>query len=194
MLTLWRGTDYKPRIMIKEIKTEKFEGLAVLVPDDYAGSMANMGYLVVMVTNPATLIHEKHFNSPYAIRKQLDRVSKLPDFVSLPAIKLPDGDYKILGKATDMTEEQCAEIVEVKKAGLFIDYMTEKPKYHLRYYDSAKESFASLMQVNECYRKNPFEAVFTNNTVFGNRIAECSKDAYITADRSTGTWLILQKL
>jgi len=180
--------------MIKEIKTEKFEGLAVLMPDRYVSAFANMGYLVVKADNPATDIGEDEMFPPDRLEKALARVSKLPEHITLPAIKLPDGEFKILGKSKGLTEKQCAEIVEIKKAGLFIDYMTEKPKYHLRYCDSAKESFASLMQVNECYGINPFEAVMNSKTVAGNRIADLSKEAYITAESQTGTWIILQKL
>ena len=130
--------------MIKEIKTEKFDGLAVLVPDDYAGSIANMGYLIVMVTNPATLIHEKHFNSPHAIQKQLDRVNKLPPFASLPAIKLPDGEFKILGRADHLTEEQCQTIMPL-------------PAISARYgdpyqYSPARISFTDLLITEyDCY-------------------------------------------
>lgn len=97
--------------MIKEIKTEKFEGLAVLVPDYYVSSFFNMGYLVVKVENEKTFIGEDEMFPPDKLQKALDRVNKLPEHVTIPAIKLPDGDFMVLGKSTELTEEHLALIL-----------------------------------------------------------------------------------
>lgn len=96
--------------MIKEIKTEKFEGLAVLVPGRYVSSYANMGYLVVKVDNPATDIGENEMWPPNKLIKAIDRVYMLSEHITLPAIKLPDGEFKLLGKSNMLSEEKCTEI------------------------------------------------------------------------------------
>ena len=177
--------------MIKEIKTEKFEGLAVLVPDGFKSGVANMGYLTGKMDNPATRIHEKHFNSPYAIQKQLDRVNKLPEYVDAPAIKLPEGDYKIIGKASELTEEQCKSIAR------------QNPLMPVQ---TLKHRFAALMHSMECYPINPLgkkpermvplmgRGSYTENQL--ERIERFNIELKIweEAEKKTGTWLIIQKI
>jgi hypothetical protein len=178
--------------MIKEIKTEKFEGLAVLVPDGFKGGVANMGYLTGKMDNPANRIHEKHFNSPYAIQKQLDRVNKLPEYVDAPAIKLPEGDYKIIGKAIELTEEQC-ETIAVKNPLI---------AYEMNF----RRCFNLLMRKIECYSENPLgkkperlvpfmgRGHYSENQL--ERIERFNSELrkWEEAEKQTGTWLILQKI
>lgn len=115
----------------------------MLVPSGFKGGIANMGYLTGKIDNPATMIHEKHFNSPFDIQKQLDRVSKLPEFVMLPAMKLPDGEYKILGKAKDLTEKQCQAIIPLPAI---------TAKYGDPYqYSPAKDSLNIILYQSGCY-------------------------------------------
>jgi hypothetical protein len=177
--------------MIKEIKTEKFEGLAVLVPDGFKGGVANMNYLIGYVDNPKTMIHEKHFNSPYAIQKQLDRVGKLPEFIALPAIKLPHGEYMIVGKSSELTEDQCEFIAR------------QNPLMPVQTF---KQRFNALMHSMECYSINPLgkkpermvpfmgRGHYTENQM--DRIERFNIELRIweEAEKKTGTWLILQKI
>lgn len=171
--------------MIKEIKTEKFEGLAVLVPEWYVSSFANMGYLVIQVMNEKTFIGEDEMFPPDRLERALERVSKLPEYITLPAIKLPDGEYKILGKATELTEEQCAEIVSQMKDST---YPFEVEEY--------KVTFENLMHSLECYSVNPCgdKSSFLDMKAFEKVDAWLERaKKWQDAQENTGTWLILKK-
>lgn len=95
---------------IVRFETPKGKFLAVLVPDRFVSAFANMGYLVCKVVNPATDVAEDKFFPPDVLYKELTRISKLPDHINSPAIKLPDGEWKVMGMASKLDENQCDEI------------------------------------------------------------------------------------
>ena len=73
--------------MIKQIRTEKFEGLAVLMPTTFHK------------------IHSLHSDRIYF--EYIFEGYECLDFIKIPY------PCETLGKSTDITEEQCAEILEI---------------------------------------------------------------------------------
>jgi len=124
--------------MIKKIKTEKFEGLALLVPDDA---------------------------SDFSIESPDSLAFISGEYSDLKIEQLSDGyPWEILGKATEMTEEQCAEIVDAPMFDkYYFDYMNPKFEGWAGGFllSNALESFTSLMR---------------------------------SLEANTGTWLIIERL
>ena len=82
--------------MIKQIKTSKFEGLAVLVPSD------SFNYVVRQNAEVSDLWYE----------------SRCGDSDVSNCIELPTNKYLVLATSTSITEEQCADIVpQMKDSG-----------------------------------------------------------------------------
>lgn len=105
---------------IKQIKTEKFEGLAVLVPD------GNEYWIDSKITK---FIHIGHIEG------------------DAYTIELPFVCHYI-AESTDLTEERCTDIVDRKNWG-YRHYWNDNgfvPRGFNHVYRHAKESFASLMQ------------------------------------------------
>ncbi|SFE55466.1 hypothetical protein SAMN03003324_00876 [Pedobacter antarcticus] len=177
--------------MIKELKTEKFEGLAVLVADGY--------YCAEIESVP----EEKFFQLNFL----LDNTDEESGFFGDPvvwSIELPF-DCKILGKATDLTEYECAGIVQPLWNGFMNYLLINEPvgNYKRLVKETTKESFDSLMQSLGCYPVNPFAGIFTPRiakdkkdlgSVLGEVIYNDMRELWKEAEANTGTWLILQKL
>jgi len=160
--------------MVKEIKTKKFEGLAVLVPDDagkFSIKKTRKGYA-----------DQLHYYVPYTL-----------DVVSNQRLVILQGEgYEVLGKATELTEEQCAEIVDYKTTGYFKSYAYKNADF---IFNTAKESFTSLMQSLECYSVNPLNPPIERLQYGGEYTMRQSEiDEYEEAQANTGTWIILRKL
>jgi len=126
--------------MIKQIKTEKFEGLAVMVPEDandFELSFWNYQRQMYLDTK-SVLIFESRSDRRKQIRQ--DR----------PHVILPENDYLVLGKATELTEERCAEIVPSIIPGKLMQSWGIKILYPM--FNSEKKSlnastaFSSLME------------------------------------------------
>lgn len=158
--------------MTKEIKTEKFEGLVVLVPDDATDFRIDYASYVVLSWSNET---------------------------GSDAFRLDNCRYKILGKATELTEEQCADIMPGEDIGLlgmvFKNYINPSDPFC-----DAKQSFKSFMHSLECYSVNPYgekpEFVFGEygkSPIEFNRF-ELDMFKWQEAQSNTGTWLILKKL
>jgi hypothetical protein len=106
----------------------------------------------------------------------------------------------ILGKATDLTEEQCAGIVSPLWNG-FINYLLiNEPvgNYKRLVKSTAKDSFSSLMESMVYYSVNPFDEPFCEDgcRCSDQQIDDCKVhlSRWQEAQASTGSWLILQKL
>jgi hypothetical protein len=58
-------------------------------------------------------------------------------------IKLPEGNWTILGLSTELTEEQCIELMPIEDGLYYFNYTKFKnlPNYRVK----AKESFASFL-------------------------------------------------
>jgi hypothetical protein len=181
--------------MIKEIKTEKFEGLAVLVPN---GSH-NFGIAVDSKGKYLQFFIGEYDEDGDDLGGEL----KVTDD---PRMKL-----KILGKATQLTEEQCAEIAPYEcpnqwcEGGYIDQGYNEKWRCDYCQEEEDKENpnierFASLMQSLGCYSLNPYgekpEFVFDN---YGKSPAEFNRFEldmfkWQLAQANTGTWLIIGKI
>jgi len=108
--------------MTKEIKTEKFKGIAILAPE----------------------IEEWGCE----LRGRTGRNTLLSFYGNAEAIELPDGEWEIINHSNpELTEEQCADILpkplererdNIK--GFMIDAMDTE------IYSTAKEAFSFLMQ------------------------------------------------
>jgi len=154
--------------MIKEIKTDKFEGLALLVPDN---------------------------TSNYRL---MDSVSLFSGDSSI--CKLPYR-CKILGKSTELTEEQCAEIVEMFSMEKRINGKKTYVSYNsMGLHLTAKESFESLMQSLQCYSVNPYgenKPFYSGQSdyddPYGNK-GRKEHEQWQQAQANTGTWVILKKI
>jgi len=131
---------------IKEIKTEKFEGLALLVPDDANGFEIQ--------------------DNPVEGGKFVAMLRGNPDYACVFSPNLPYGDFKILGESTELTEDQCAEIVDSEDGSIHQVYGMCYKEYNpgikfAPYFNNAIASFTSLMR---------------------------------SLEANTGTWLIIERL
>jgi len=169
--------------MIKEIKTEKFEGLAVLVPDDAEDF------------DRECVSDEDFFQLNYLMINN-DEESGFHGEPTVYSIDMPC-NFEIIGKSTELTEEQCADIV-----GLSFGVNNIYKSYEdITAVDTAKESFASLMQSIGAYSVNPYPKPDINSEKYVP-ISDDAKDTLFmndwdqweTAQEHTGTWLILKRI
>jgi hypothetical protein len=160
--------------MIKEIKTEKFEGLAMLVPD--------------------SMTEECSFY-PNALTYKVSGVTVCE---SLPTA-YHDGKWIVLGKATELTEEQCAGIMPKSVRVLGSDFKQTGSTYLT---ETARGDFDQFLRYILCaYSVNPYEKFKGAKLVHSagdpdtaDRIVKEVKLRFEQAQASTGTWLIIQKL
>lgn len=168
--------------MIRKIKTEKFEGLAVLVPDVKMFFKIHNEYLVMGVSS------EDVGGKIKKIQRGDNR-----GFIRSELIY----GCEILGKVEELTEDQCADIVELGEAGSFYGYNFTVYKNYKNSEDKgdwffkSTISFASLMQSMECYSVNPYGErpkadIFIDNTIRWK--------IWDYAQKKVGTWLILKKV
>jgi len=166
--------------MIKEIKTEKFEGIAVLVPD--GGYWPTLKYVKYSDGKEYHMVDyyfgPNHTGGFILWYKDFGGRKKYPE---------KDG-LKVIGISSDIMEEECAEIVKD-----WIGY------YPICY--SSKEIFIKKLESLGCYSVNPFPKPDINaekytpisddvkDTLFMN-----DWDQWENAQEHTGTWLILRKV
>lgn len=127
--------------MIKEIKTEKFEGLALLVPDntynhqlEYVKYSDGKEYFMLNYN-----FGKNHIGGFVLWYKDFGGRKKYPK----------EGELFLLGKSTELTEEQCAVIVCIGMdyyEPAYKNYAADNDAIFKYPFDTAKESFNSLMQ------------------------------------------------
>lgn len=110
-------------------------------------------------------------------------------------VKLPMGNYKLLGIAHDLTEEVWRKIVKtnfrfnIKYNTLFLDYSTMHFKFK-----TATESGLSLLRANEVYDENPFGK---NRPFIYDEDAGTEREhlgyKWDKAQETTGKWVVLKK-
>lgn len=113
--------------MIQEIKTSKFDGFGVLVPDD-----AHSFEIITNVVEGG---------------KHICFLRGNPDYECNYTANLPDaGQYKVIGIQTEMTEEQAKDIVDSFDlfGGINVGYSNYTQNEPVL--DTSLESFNSLMQ------------------------------------------------
>jgi len=65
-------------------------------------------------------------------------------------VKLPTGNWRILGTANELTEEQWKEVVEPsERSGMFKSYKEHFTNPYFFAYDTANESGASLLKLHK---------------------------------------------
>ena len=110
-------------------------------------------------------------------------------------INLPEGEWKDLGFAKDLTEEQLEMIVDD-----FPSYRWQFRQSISRYknyldlppFESTKESFKSLMESLNCFEENPYgEEIPVIHEDF--EALEKSIKQWQEAQERTGSWLVLIK-
>lgn len=87
----------------------------------------------------------------------------LPKNIESHYVRLPKGDWQLLGIYPELTEEQTNVIMENEKIGsgvFFLGYINFLDG--LAYFDRALESFQSLMEREKCYTVNPFGDYFAD--------------------------------
>lgn len=146
--------------MIKQIKTEKFDGVAVLVPNDAKTFITDYNFLIIdLCQSTQKMIH------------------------------IPFGRIEILGKATELTEVQCAGIVPQMK----------DPGYPFEIEDY-KITFENMMQSLECYSVNPYGCRPNDESMKYKRYSDGVSwhdhlvNEWQKTEQNTGTWLILKRL
>lgn len=164
--------------MIKEIKTDRFEGLAVLVPE---------GLISIDMYSAVSGNYISCSNST--------------------SIKIPNGKWHLVGNAKDFTEENAFLVVEsfIKRVNIpqrHQGYMdsTQYLNYYsdLKFEDSfssAIESFESLMQSMGCYSVNPYGEEPKDIPDLGafTQAVRKQHQQWKKAQETTGTWIILKK-
>lgn len=121
--------------MIKEIKTEKFEGLAVLVPDDAKNIGFHKSDWDMQVGDFSNVYYDINNES-----FEIDIVDE-------------DHDYEIISKATELTEDQRIQIVDSKinyTVKLYINYIQNQKGISVYEYKNSQDSFKSLLQSAGC--------------------------------------------
>lgn len=105
--------------------------------------------------------------------------------------------WQILNTASKLTEEQAKEIVEYG-IGYYRDYSAKE--FNLMCFDTALESFKSLMTAEGIYTENPYGDkpgyIEENGQFDANEIEYLNQEARIKwqqAEENTGEWLILIK-
>lgn len=103
------------------------------------------------------------------------------------------GPWELLGNYTELTEEQCREVVITNARGCFLTKSDAFDDYTNSdsFCDTAKEAFASLMQANACYSENPYKY---GKPSIVNHDLWYSEEQWQQAEANTGTWLILRKI
>ena len=157
-------------IMIKEIKTEKFEGLAVLVPDGAHGYFYSVDSKGKYLTSNSGTFDNDGDDEGFEIKISDDSRRT----------------FKILGKATELTEEQLKLIIP--------DTFRRRRFSH----------FQDILEAQGCYSVNPYAGIFRPHLstpekgnlgeIIAGVIYNDVKQLFLEAEANTGTWLILQKL
>lgn len=152
--------------MIKEIKTEKFEGLAVLVPDDAYDFTNNLA------SHQIDYVQDINFN---------ESVLKMSGCILLK--NHWNEPIQILGKATELTEEQLELILPNT-------HPYRRPSH-----------FYEILKANECYTVNPYgkdKGLYIvhhlGDAATAAKIILAYQKKWDEAEATTGTWIILQKL
>jgi hypothetical protein len=98
--------------------------------------------------------------------------------------KLPPGKWKILGLSTELTEEQCEELVEQHfDTGEFKEYVLGFYQYR-----SAKQSFESLLRSKGIVDRNPYD-----HLKLGMTFSEEHQNKWQQAQQQVKKYLILVK-
>lgn len=165
---------------IKHIQTEKFKGIAIQLPNKVYHFKLNYHTISKMWT-------------------LYDSRNKKWEF-TIPTLLTNKGHvmYHMIGKAHELSEEQCAEIVPLQEWCHYFDYQLSRG--HLQNYcDTAKESFNSYLNSIECYSTNPH--IKPDDEKYAP-ITDEDKDSlflhdwmvWTKAELNTGTWIILETI
>lgn len=150
---------------VKEFKTSKGEFVGRKVPNDATKfKISSLGYLCYKTT----------VSGKWNVLSQPNEIYN---------------SYKIIGAANEITEEKAKEVI-IEPVKRYIGVMTvfgyKSYLNVLDLFETALESFHSLIQANQMYKENPRgEIQLYNDTVFNQ---------WIEAEENTGNWLILKKV
>lgn len=179
---------------IQEFKTSKGEFASILLPDLFVNAIISMGYLICKVHNTGNWISTDDIENPIKCIEYIQKHKPEKDYKDV-AIKLPTGEWVKIGVQTEITEEQAKDIVPCELIGgiggigmqwLYPDYTASMNDG----FESALESFNSLMQSLEMYSENPYTHPSKLYTIGYNK----NKQLWKEAQSRTGKWLIIQKI
>jgi len=105
------------------------------------------GITILLVEATENQINDILVHSPLIVKDVLR--------IGMTGIKLPSGQYQILGKSTELSEEQMKEICEHCKMG-YLNYkypFSSNPSE--AFTDNLQESYLSLLESNGIVDRNP---------------------------------------
>jgi len=184
--------------MTQEIKTEKFEGLLVKVPEATIRSTVYMGYLIHKCHNIENGVTDEQLNDYSKLTKYLKTHKPEKDYKE-SAIKLPSGQWKLIGNPFEWSDYQWKDIVDIAKSGGFIDCFKDYEKEGYMF-GLPLQSGLSLLKSLQVHKENPYgsmpEFVFKN---YGKSPIEFSRFEldmceWQAAEERTGNWVLIQKI
>jgi hypothetical protein len=116
-------------------------------------------------------------------------------FYPSKSIKLPEGNWQIVGISDQLTEEQCRELF-VKGGN---ESIGELYKFNDLFYAEAIKAGAALLKANDCYTVNPYgekpELSYTGDNCEDDVVDYIHKlYLHTKAEAHTGSWLFLKRL
>jgi len=164
--------------MTQEIKTEKFEGLLVKVPDDTIRSTVYMGYLIHKCHNFENGITDEQLADYSKLTKYLKNHNPEKDYKEV-AVKLPDGQWKLIGNPFELREDQVLQIIpRMKDSGY---------PFEIEDWD---ESWLNTLDMLKVYEVNPYTHPSKLSPVGYNKNKQLWKDA----QERTANWVLIQKI
>jgi len=195
--------------MIQPFETSKGKFLAVKMPDLFVSAISNMGYLLIKTWNKSNGVTMEQLEDYDKLQKYLEKHDTSKEY-NQQAIKITDGDWKVIGLAEKISEEQAGDIVFRAKTGRYRNYTHQDVDLDevgllnallLNKFETAKESFLSLMESVNCYSVNPFPEPNKEDYNMGNHIADGGRVHFSfdkirskKAQERTGSWLILKEV
>lgn len=80
---------------------------------------------------------------------------RLPKCGVMHYTHLPEGNWQLIGKLSELTEEQYEGLVEVDKENWWKDYMEKDPEYYPFVFVDAEGSFYSAIEAEGYHVENP---------------------------------------
>lgn len=159
--------------MTQEIKTEKFEGLLVKVPEaDAYGFRISYGSYVVLSWK-----HKSKSSDSYRIT---DNTSE---------------KWKIIGNPFELSEEECISILGDQHYNEVLGYYLPVFGYWgYKYYKTAIEALNTLLKSLQVYKENPYGNLFMRDEDAGSYKETELYPRWKIAQERTGSWILIQKI
>lgn len=125
------------------------------LPEGSINPVASMGYLSAKVPNEANYCHVDTMADPVKLQKWLD-THKDEDDYKQEIWKIPEGEWKLIGKLSELTEEQAKGLVHISiHTGLSAHYVKGVNPPNVYCYDDSLGSFHSAIEAEGYFVVNP---------------------------------------